>query len=190
MVNKSSKTAKTTSKTKTKSRANASTPIQPQTSATKVLKNICLILLPLIVGMISVLFTGNQMSSFANFNKPPLAPPAWLFPIAWTILYILMGVASVFYFKQPKKGITRAKINALRALYIGQLAFNFLWTIFFFGLGAYAFSFVWLMLLWAMVLALLILSFRDFKVSFWCLLPYIVWLTFAGYLNISIALLN
>lgn len=171
--------------------------VKSQTKTKKwkmVLGGIALTILPLLVGGLSVLFTGNQMDSFMSFDKPPLSPPGWLFPVVWTILYVLMGVASVFFFLKGDKDKKTKKVTkitkALRILYVSQLVFNFLWTIFFFGMDAFWLAFAWLVALWLMVIAILVLSYKNYRTSFWCLLPYVLWISFAGYLNLMIAVLN
>ena len=99
-------------------------------------KLILCIAIPLAVGGVSALLTRGGMETFQALNKPPLAPPAWLFPVAWTVLYILMGIASYLVF-------TSGKPNKLAlALYGVQLIFNFFWPIIFFGLERYLFSFI------------------------------------------------
>lgn len=150
-----------------------------------------LILLPIVGGVISSLITGDSMMEFSKLNQPVLAPPAWLFPIAWTILYILMGVASYLIYKVKTKNQKEKKFRkAELILYFTQLAFNFIWTILFFEFELRYFSFGWLILMWAMILALIIMTFKNSKVAAWCLMPYILWCTFAAYLNIMIAVLN
>ena len=149
------------------------------------------ILLPLILGLISSALTGDAMMSFGELNQPPLAPPAWLFPVAWTALYILMGVASYLIFRT--KPITPAEKSLKRAelvVYFTQLAFNFFWTIFFFRLELRFFAFGWLIAMWFMILTLIVMAFKNCKAAAWCLLPYLLWCTFAAYLNIMVAILN
>lgn len=155
-----------------------------------VLADIGLVVMPLVVGMLASAVTGNQMSDFNSFEKPPLSPPGWLFPVVWTILYLAMGVASIFFFQKIKKKNEKDVKLALRWLYMIQLVFNFGWTMIFFGLGAFYVAFGVLVALWAMIITMLILSYKDFRASFWCLLPYALWISFAGYLNIAIAVLN
>ena len=149
------------------------------------------ILLPLIGGSIITIFTINAQESFGNFNQPPLAPPAWLFPVAWTILYILMGVASylIFRVKAKKPAEKRLKTAEIVLFYV-QLVFNFAWTLIFFNLDAKYFAFGWLIFMWLMILAVMIMCAFNCKKAMWLLLPYILWCTFAAYLNISIAILN
>ncbi len=141
------------------------------------------IAIPLGGGVIIALLTQNTMSKFGAFNQPPLAPPAILFPIAWTILYTLMGLASYFIWRTGK-----GKIALI--LYAIQLAFNFIWTPLFFALDQFWLAFVWLLIMWAIILALMIKTFKISKPAFYMLLPYILWCTFAAYLNCGIAILN
>lgn len=150
-----------------------------------------LILFPLIVGLASSAITGNAMMTFGVLNQPPLAPPAWLFPIAWTILYILMGVASYLIYRlNPKTKKEQRLQKAELIIYFVQLFFNFLWTIIFFRLEARWFAFGWLIVMWLMIFALIFMCAKNRKAAAWCLVPYILWCTFASYLNIMIAILN
>lgn len=147
---------------------------------------ICLVV-PLAVGGLAALLTGGGMDAFETLNQPPLSPPGWLFPLVWTILYILMGIASylVLISGAPRQDSSRAIL-----IYAVQLAFNFLWPIFFFGLSAYLFAFVWLVALWLLVLITILLFKRISAAAAYLLLPYLAWVTFAGYLNLGIYLLN
>lgn len=147
--------------------------------------------IPLGIGGLSALISGDQMATFDSFNQPPLAPPAWLFPVAWTILYILMGIACFLVWIHPtNKQITAKEKTLFFVIYGVQLVFNFLWSIFFFNLGWHIFAFIWLILLWVMVLILIIWGGKNHRAVMWLLLPYLLWMTFAGYLNLMIAILN
>lgn len=152
----------------------------------KKLLAICL-LVPLAVGGLSALLTGGGMADFESLDKPALTPTGWLFPVAWTILYILMGVAS---YLALKSGGAQTNIRRALALYGSQLAFNFLWTIFFFGMAAYLFAFVWLVALWLLVFATAIWFYRLSHAAAYLMLPYLLWTAFAGYLNLGVYLLN
>ncbi len=144
---------------------------------------ICLAI-PLAVGGLSALLTRDSMETFESINKPSLSPPGWLFPIVWTILFILMGIASYLV-------ITSGKPNrAALTIYGVQLAFNFLWSIIFFNLGLYLFAFILLVMLWLLILINIILFCQISKPAGYLMLPYLLWVTFAGYLNFSIYLLN
>lgn len=147
------------------------------------------IIAPLLVGGVASLIAGGRMATFSNLNLPPLAPPAILFPIVWTILYILMGVASFLIWKAGRGAKKEASKTAL-ILYGIQLALNFGWTIVFFNLGQYWMAFAWLVVLLIMVIALTVKTAGLSKAAMWMLVPYVVWCLFAGYLNLMIAILN
>lgn len=145
------------------------------------------IAIPLLVGAVAAFLTRNSMEVFGALEKPPLAPPAWLFPVVWTILYTLMGISS--YLVLSSEADKNEKEGALR-LYAYQLIVNFLWPTFFFNFGWYGFAFFWLVLLWILVL-LMILRFKDIsRLAAYLNIPYLLWLTFAAYLNLGIWLLN
>ena len=146
---------------------------------------ICLII-PLAVGGLATLFSGG-MSSYRITNQPPLSPPGWVFPIVWTILYLLMGYAS---YRVLTSGADEIQIRKALSLYGAQLAMNFLWPLVFFGLEWYLAAFVVLLILWVLIF-LTIRAFSDIdELAADLLLPYILWVTFAGYLNLGIYLLN
>ena len=160
-------------------------------SAGRIIFGIGLIVMPLFIGVASTFVTGNSMMAFGNLNQPPLAPPAWLFPVAWTILYILMGVASYLIYKREAKDENDAKLQKAEIIvYFVQLFFNFMWTILFFRLEMRWFAFGWLVVMWCMIIALITMCARNCKSAAWCLAPYLLWCTFAMYLNIMIAILN
>jgi len=165
----------------------------------KVWRMIIAVGVPLLVGGVSAALTMGTMQKFGQFNQPPLSPPAWLFPVAWTILYILMGVASYLIAgalrenkgKKSAKSIKTVKLARIAlVIYNVQLAFNFVWSILFFNLELRWFAFGWLIAMWLMSLVLAIISYRLNKGAFWCLFPYLLWTTFAAYLNAGVAILN
>jgi tryptophan-rich sensory protein len=144
------------------------------------------IAIPLAVGGLSALLTAGNMKLFEEVNKPPLSPPGWLFPVVWTILYVLMGIA--LYLVVTTK--TREnKVPALASFGV-QLFFNFFWSIIFFNAQAYLFAFVWLILLWIAIVVNIYFFNRINNTSAKLLIPYLVWVTFAGYLNLGIYILN
>lgn len=150
-----------------------------------------IILLPLVVGLVSSAVTGDAMMGFGRFNQPPLAPPAWLFPVAWTVLYILMGVASYLIYRLKPKTEAERKLQKTEIIvYFAQLFFNFMWTIIFFRLEMRWLAFGWLIVMWLMIFALIYMCAKNRKAAAWCLVPYILWCTFAAYLNVMIAILN
>lgn len=147
---------------------------------------ICLVI-PLAVGGIAALLTNNGMDTFETLSQPPLSPPGWLFPVVWTILYVLMGIASYLALTSGK---LQEHIRRAIVLYGIQLAFNFLWPILFFSLSAYLFAFIWLTALWLLILATIFSFYRLSNIAGWLMVPYLIWVTFAGYLNLGIYLLN
>ncbi len=151
------------------------------------------IAVPLLGGFVISLFTRDAMSKFGSFNQPPLAPPAWLFPVAWTILYVLMGVASYLIWKKghdSRKVAEKSDSRTALIIYAVQLVFNFIWTPLFFSLEWYWFAFSWLLVMWALIIVLMVKTYKISRAAFWMLLPYIIWCTFAAYLNCGIAVLN
>ncbi len=145
------------------------------------------ILIPVMVGLLSAFLTRNNMDLYESIVRPAVAPPAILFPIVWTVLYVLMGIGSVLICLTPAE--EPGKTRALFA-YGLQLAVNFFWSILFFNQRAFLLSFLWLLLLWALILSMT-LRFRPInKTAALLQIPYLVWVTFAGYLNLMIWLLN
>ena len=145
------------------------------------------IAIPLLVGIVAAIISGGGMEVFESVNKPPLSPPAWLFPVVWTILYTLMGISSYLILTS---GAKEEQVQKAMNVYGYQLAVNFLWPTFFFNFRWYLFSFVWLLLLWILVLVMILRFWRIDKRAAYLNIPYLVWLTFAGYLNLGIAILN
>ena len=146
------------------------------------------VLLGFVLGTLALGGIGALLGNTATYQeivKPPLSPPAWLFPVAWSILYILMGIAA--YLVWQKNPVERS--GALR-LYLAQLVVNVLWPLFFFRLEWRLFAFFWLLLLVALV-SLTMVGFRAIsKPAFTLLVPYMAWLVFAGYLNLGTYFLN
>ena len=157
-----------------------------------VIKLIIAIAIPLAVGMLSSFITKDAMMSFNAMKKPPLAPPGILFPIAWTILYILMGISSyIIYVYDAKNDTSSLNLkNKCLSLYAIQLIFNFFWSIIFFKFKLYIFAFAWLVILWILVFKLMRESKKISKVASYLLIPYLAWMAFAAYLNIGIIILN
>ena len=143
------------------------------------------ILLSLAVGGLSALVTAGNMNIYDKINTPPLSPPGWLFPVVWTVLFILMGVSSASVFKSR----STKKDDAL-FVYGISLVLNFAWSIFFFNMQSFLLSFVILVALWLSILLTIIRYYKIDKISAWLQLPYLIWVTFAGYLNFAIILLN
>ena len=148
------------------------------------------IIIPLVVGGMSSFLTKDAMMIFDSVKKPPLSPPGIMFPIVWTILYVMMGVSSDLIYKEKDNVNVKVEVKNLLIIYTVQLVFNFFWSIIFFKFAMYKFAFVWLLILWALVLLYIIKSYKINKVASYLMMPYLMWMTFAGYLNIMIAILN
>lgn len=140
------------------------------------------ILLPLIVGFIGYLLGGSP-DLFNEINKPSFAPPKVLFPIVWTILYILMGISSYIIYKNKDAN------NSLK-VYLLNLLVNMLWTPIFFRFKWFLFSFIWIVLLDIIVIIMIIKFNKINKTASYLQIPYLIWIIFASILNLSIYLLN
>jgi tryptophan-rich sensory protein len=152
----------------------------------KLLPYIFWILLAEGVGLLAGLLTRDATMIYANtINKPPLAPPAILFPIVWTILYALMGIGAARVATSPNR-----KNNIALNLFVFQLIVNFFWSFFFFNAQAFGFAAIWLILLWVLVLLMIIAFFKVDRLAAWLQIPYLIWVTFAAYLNLGVYLLN
>ena len=141
------------------------------------------IAIPVILGaIVGILISGSM--DYEMLNQPLFAPPSWIFPIVWTILYILMGVS---YGRLESKALVDASVNAI---YYAQLIANLLWPIVFFVFKWRLFAFFWILLLVGLVIKMIIEFYKRDRLSGLLQIPYLVWLTFATYLNLSVYLLN
>lgn len=140
------------------------------------------------VGGLSALLTQDGMEAYKNVNQPSLSPPEIVFPIVWTILFTLMGISSAIVFKKRQE-FGDEVLPALK-VYAFQLIVNFFWSIIFFNLQSYLFSFIWLLILLALII-IMILKFKKISnIAAYLQIPYALWVTFAGYLNLMIYFLN
>ena len=153
----------------------------------KTVVNILLVVTPLLIGIASSILTRDMMIEYGNLNKPFLAPPTIVFPIAWTILYLLMGFGAAIIYSKEEYSTYR---STGLVLHVVQLILNFFWSIIFFNMGQYVFAFIWLIILWLVVLSMVMNYKKISKTAFVLNVPYIVWLTFAAYLNLAVAILN
>ena len=144
------------------------------------------IAIALAVGGLSAFLTRGNMDLYATINTPALSPPAILFPIVWTILYILMGISAAAIFEKKD---THDVSGALKT-YALQLAVNFFWSIIFFNMRAYLFAFVWLIVLLLLVIIMIVQFYRIRRWAAYLQIPYALWLTFAAYLSLMIYILN
>lgn len=128
---------------------------------------------------------GTQLYA-ANAVKPPLSPPEWVFPVVWVLLYALMGIGAGLISSQPA---SQSKSRGLNLMVI-QLVVNFFWPLLFFVAQAYGFSLLWLLLLWILVLMMILEYRKVLPLAAWLQIPYLIWLTFAVYLNAGVWYLN
>lgn len=145
-------------------------------------KLIIYIFIPLIVGFLSNILGGNT-DIYNKINTPSFAPPGFLFPIVWSILYILMGISSYLISKEKDSK------NAL-TVYFVQLGINALWPLFFFRLNWFFFSTLWLVLLLCLIIYMIYLFSKHNKTAAYLQIPYVLWVTFALVLNSAIYILN
>jgi len=146
-----------------------------------------LLFVPLAVGIISSLFTVNMMNIYQELTKPNLSFPSYVFPIAWSILYSLMGVSCVLVYKENINSYYR---TYGLTLYIIQLALNFFWSMIFFNIRNYSLALIWIIGMWLVVLGMLINYRKVNTLAFYMNIPYILWLSYAIYLNYFILLNN
>lgn len=139
------------------------------------------------VGVIAAVLTRQGMSEYSDVvMKPALSPPGVVFGVVWTVLYGLMGIGAARIAAEPFGPARSRGLN----LFVIQLAVNFFWSLIFFNAAAYGFALLWLLMLWLLIL-LMIHSFRKLdKTASWLQVPYLVWVTFAAYLNYMVWQLN
>lgn len=118
--------------------------------------------------------------------KPPLSPPAILFPIVWAVLYVLMGLGAARVYLSSASGLRSRSL----ILFLSQLAVNFFWSLIFFNLEAFGAAFFWLLLLWVLVLLMTVFFLRVDPIAGYLQIPYLLWTTFAAYLNYAVWQLN
>lgn len=140
------------------------------------------ILIPLAVGALSAILSGGMDKPMI---MPTFAPPGWLFPVVWTILYTLMGISSYIIYQSSEEG--RAKALFVYGL---QLFFNFFWSIIFFGASMYLFAFVWLIMMIALIILMIYLFYQISPVAAYLQIPYLAWCVFAAVLNYAVWRLN
>ncbi len=139
------------------------------------------IAITLVAGGLSAFVTRDNFNIFESINKPPLSPPAIVFPIVWSVLYTLMGISA---------GRVKKKSGFVPFIYYLQLAVNFLWSVIFFNMQAFGFAFIWLLLLWLLILIMIAEFYRIDNPAAYLQIPYLLWVTFAGYLTFMIWMLN
>lgn len=145
------------------------------------------ILFPEVVGALSGWLTreGSDLYS-AVVRKPPLSPPPLTFPIVWGVLFALMGVSAARVYLSPPSPMRTQSL----AIFFVQLAFNFFWSIIFFHLQSYGFALIWLLILWVLILWMIRSFSKVDRAAGWLQIPYLLWVTFAAYLNAGVWALN
>ena len=146
------------------------------------------VIVPLAVGVLSALLTRGNMDIYSQVKTPPLSPPAFLFPVVWTILYVLMGVSSGLVWNRRENDLQAARSGLM--YYAASLAFNFTWSIIFFNLRSFLVALAWLLVLLYLIICTIIEYRKVSLVAARLQIPYVVWVSFAGYLNAGIWLLN
>lgn len=154
-----------------------------------IIKCIIAVTISELAGVIGSLFTAPAIQSgwYATLSRPAVAPPSWVFAPVWTMLFALMGVAAFLVWK---RGLHRKEIKIALGIFVGQLALNTLWSVIFFGLHNPGGALVEIIILWFAILATIIAFAKISRPAAWLLVPYIVWVSFAGYLNYWIWRLN
>lgn len=152
----------------------------------KVLRNLFYLFLPFLIGGLCSLIIKDDVLIYKKLNLPKLSPPGYLFGIVWPILYLLIGVS---YYLLKKKA-EDYDISEVSFWYYLQLIINFFWSIFFFKNQMFLFSVFWLLLLIVVVVVMFIKFYKINKLSSYILIPYLIWLLFALYLNLGVVILN
>lgn len=145
------------------------------------------IALPLLAGALVGLIVGDGIRAFDSAVKPSLYPTGILFPIVWTVLYVLMGTAS---YLSLTSGARQDDISGALKAYGIQLFFNLLWPVMFFSFELYTFAFIWLLVMLGLIILTVIRFLKVSKAAAYLMLPYILWVSFAAYLNLGVAVLN
>jgi tryptophan-rich sensory protein len=152
------------------------------------IKLIVAIIISELAGVIGSFFTASSIPTwYTNITKPSFNPPSWIFGPVWTTLYALMGISAFLIWK---KGLDRKDVKIALGIFLGQLTLNALWSIIFFGLQSPGAAFVEIIFLWIAILVTIIAFAKISRLAAWLLVPYILWVSFAGYLNFSIWQLN
>lgn len=145
------------------------------------------VLIPLLIGGFSAFLTSEDMKAYGTMNKPPLAPPAWLFPIVWTILYVLVGIASYLVYVAETD---RERKRSALLIYASQLVMNFFWSTLFFTYGQYLISFMWLIAMWVLIIICVVRFYRIRPAAGYLMGVLFLWTSFAAYLNAAYYLLS
>ena len=143
---------------------------------------------PLSVGLLSAFLTKDNMSLYSEIITPPLSPPAWLFPIVWSILYVLMGISSCMVYLKRENDQAAARQGF--SYYAMSLILNFAWSIIFFNFRVFRFAFVCILILLYLIIRTVLEYRKLHPLAAYLQIPYAFWVIFAGYLNLAISILN
>ena len=152
-------------------------------------RNVYLLFLIICLGtgiLAAALTAGGTQLYSSMLVKPPLSPPAILFPIVWTVLYALMGISGARIWLAPESRDRSKGLN----LFFAQLIVNFFWSPIFFNAQAFGFAFFWILLLWVLIIMMIVSFYKTDKAAALLQLPYLLWVTFAAYLTFMIWQLN
>ncbi|KKW30061.1 MAG: Integral membrane protein [Candidatus Uhrbacteria bacterium GW2011_GWD2_52_7] len=139
-------------------------------------------------GFIGSLFTFSSVRGwYTTLERPAVNPPGWVFGPVWTTLYLLMGIAAYLVWQ---KGMNKKEVRYALGLFVGQLALNAMWSMVFFGLHSPGGALVNIALLWLAIIATIQAFAKVSRPAAWLLVPYLLWVSFASYLNFAIWLLN
>ena len=139
------------------------------------------------VGALAGWLTRDGTAFYREFvEKPALSPPGWVFPVVWGILYALMGIGTARVSLTMESRERSAGLN----LFVAQLVVNFFWSLIFFNLRSYGFALAWLGLLWVLILWMIFAFWKTDRLAAWLQVPYLLWVTFAAYLNWGVWVLN
>lgn len=150
--------------------------------------NLLILILPLLIGIISFIINKNYITSvYESLNKPPLSPPEYIFSVVWTILYILLGISGYYINKAHFNSID--KTNAM-LIFFTQLVLNFIYIFIFFRLNMYGLALLITLLLFTSSIITFLMFKKINKFASYLVIPYVIWLAFALYLNTGIVILN
>lgn len=145
------------------------------------------LIIPLAVGGLSAFITQGDMEIYKTVERPPFSPPSIVFPIVWSVLYILMGISLYLIWNSDDRYTDKTFAYTLFGF---QLFLNFIWSPVFFSANQYLLAFIILIVLWITVLLMIVSFYKISKPAALLQIPYLIWVTIAGYLNIGIYLLN
>lgn len=145
------------------------------------------IAVPLLVGFLASRLSGNQQQFYSQLVRPVLSPPGWVFGVVWPVLYILMGISAYLV---RFSGADCALVRRSMCVYYLQLGVNALWSVVFFRFQLFGAAFYVLLILLALIVITSVFSYDVSPVASWLYIPYVMWVSFAGYLNYMVWILN